>query len=57
MTPGGFEGLVREMSVPAGSRTLAPPSDEEPDLERVAAVAQAYGCELLGVGKKKKKKR
>ena len=33
-TPGGFEDLVREMSVPAESRTLPPPSDEEPDLER-----------------------
>lgn len=48
MTPGGFEKLVREMSVPAQSRTLPPPSDEEPDWEHVAAVAKANGCELLG---------
>lgn len=48
MTPGGFEGLVRDMSVPAQSRTLPPESDEEPDWERVAAVARAHGCELLG---------
>jgi quercetin dioxygenase-like cupin family protein len=47
MTPGGFEGLVRDMSVPAQRRTLAPPSDQEPDWEHVAAVAKAYGCELL----------
>lgn len=47
-TPGGFEGLVRDMSEPAASRTLPPPSDEEPDWQRVAAVAKAYGCELLG---------
>jgi quercetin dioxygenase-like cupin family protein len=47
-TPGGFEKLVREMSVPAESRTLPPPSDEEPDWEHVAAVAKAHGCELLG---------
>jgi quercetin dioxygenase-like cupin family protein len=47
MTPGGFENLVREMSVPAQSRTLPPPSDEEPDWEHVAAVAKANGCELL----------
>jgi quercetin dioxygenase-like cupin family protein len=47
MTPGGFEGLVRDMSVPAQARTLPPPSDEEPDWERVAAVAKAHGCELL----------
>jgi quercetin dioxygenase-like cupin family protein len=46
-TPGGFENLVREMSVPARSRTLPPPSDEAPDLERVAAIARANGCELL----------
>lgn len=45
LTPGGFEGLVREMGEPAGARTLPPPA--EPDMERVAAVAQAYGCELL----------
>lgn len=50
MTPGGFEGLVREMSVPAGSRTLPPASDVggEPDWQHVAAVARAHGCELLG---------
>jgi len=46
-TPGGFENLVREMSVPAASRTLPPPSDEAPDFERVAAIARANGCELL----------
>ncbi len=46
-TPGGFENLVREMSVPAERRTLPPPSDEEPDWEHVAAVANANGCELL----------
>jgi quercetin dioxygenase-like cupin family protein len=48
MTPGGFENLVRDMSVPAESRTLPPESDEEPDWEHVAAVAKAHGCELLG---------
>ncbi len=47
-TPAGFENLVREMSVPAETRTLPPASDEEPDMEMVAAVAQKYGCELLG---------
>ncbi len=48
MTPGGFEDLVIAMSEPAGSRTLPPPSDEEPDWERVAAIAKAHGAELLG---------
>jgi quercetin dioxygenase-like cupin family protein len=46
-TPAGFEGLVRDMSVPAETRKLPPASDEEPDMEMVAAVAQKYGCELL----------
>ncbi|MGQ0679228.1 MAG: quercetin 2,3-dioxygenase [Actinomycetota bacterium] len=46
-TPAGFEGLIREMSVPAASRTLPPPMEQEPDWEHVAAVAKAHGCELL----------
>ena len=48
MTPGGFEELIRGMSVPAQSRTLPPASDEEPDWDHVAAVATAHGCELFG---------
>jgi mannose-6-phosphate isomerase-like protein (cupin superfamily) len=48
MTPAGFEGLVREMGEPAGSRNLPPMSDEEPDMQRVAQIAEKYGCELLG---------
>jgi quercetin dioxygenase-like cupin family protein len=47
-TPGGFEELVKEMSEPAASRTLPPPPEEEPDMARIAAVAEANGCELLG---------
>lgn len=47
LTPGGFENLVRGMSVPAGSRTLPPPSDEQPDWEHIAVVAKANDCELL----------
>ena len=46
-TPGGFEKLVREMSEPAPSLTLPPPSDEDPDWQHVAKVAAANGCELL----------
>jgi quercetin dioxygenase-like cupin family protein len=48
LTPAGFEDLVRDMSEPAAERTLPPASDEAPDMARVARVAQAYGCELLG---------
>ena len=47
MTPGGFEDLVTEMSEPAQTRTLPPRSDEEPDMERIQAIAVKYGCELL----------
>jgi hypothetical protein len=46
-TPGGFEDLIREMSEPAGSRTLPPPPEEEPDMERIKAIAEAHGAELL----------
>jgi hypothetical protein len=48
LTPGGFEDLVTAMSEPADSRTLPPPSDKEPDWERIAVAAHAHGCELLG---------
>ena len=47
VTPGGFERMVREMSVPAESRTLPPPPEEEPDWGRIAAIAKAHGNELL----------
>ena len=47
-TPGGFEKLVIAMSEPAASRTLPPPSGVELDQERLAAIARAYGNELLG---------
>jgi quercetin dioxygenase-like cupin family protein len=47
-TPGGFEDLVIAMSEPARSRTLPPPPEEEPDWERIASIAEAYGGELLG---------
>ena len=39
---------MRDMSEPAASAHAAAGDDEEPDMERVAAVAEAYGCELLG---------
>ena len=47
MTPGGFENLIRDMGEPARDRTLPPPSDSEPDLEMVDAVARRHGCELV----------
>jgi quercetin dioxygenase-like cupin family protein len=48
LTPGGFENLLRDMSQPAGGRTLPPPSDEQPDMEQIQAIANKHGCELLG---------
>jgi quercetin dioxygenase-like cupin family protein len=50
-TPGGFEGLLREISRPAASRTLPPAPDDPPseqELARMQAAIEAHGCELLG---------
>jgi mannose-6-phosphate isomerase-like protein (cupin superfamily) len=46
-TPGGFEDLLIATSEPALSRIVPPPSEEAPDLARIAALAKAYGNELL----------
>jgi quercetin dioxygenase-like cupin family protein len=46
-TPGGFEGLVRDMSEPAASRVVPPPAEQPPDMERIQAIANKHGCELL----------
>jgi quercetin dioxygenase-like cupin family protein len=48
LTPGGMEDMVREMSEPAATRTLPPPSDEEPDYERIMEIARCHGGEILG---------
>jgi quercetin dioxygenase-like cupin family protein len=45
-TPGGFEGLVMDMSEPAASRTVPPPG-EPPDMEWVQTIARKHGCDLL----------
>jgi quercetin dioxygenase-like cupin family protein len=46
-TPGGFEGLVLDMSEPAASRTIPLPAGQPPDLEQIEAIANKHGCELL----------
>jgi quercetin dioxygenase-like cupin family protein len=46
-TPGGFEELVRAISEPAATRTLPPPSNEMPDMERLLATIRAYGGDIL----------
>ena len=48
MVPGGMEDMIRATSVPAASRTLPPPPDEEPDLDAIKAIVKQYGYELLG---------
>jgi len=50
-SPGGLEGLVREMGEPAGSLAVllqpeGPP--DEAEMERMAAIAARYGAEILG---------
>jgi mannose-6-phosphate isomerase-like protein (cupin superfamily) len=47
LTPGGFDEMVTQMSTPAERRELPPPSEDEPDWERIASLAAAYGNEIL----------
>jgi mannose-6-phosphate isomerase-like protein (cupin superfamily) len=45
LTPGGFEDLIEEVSVPAEAPTLPPPSVVPP--ENVAEIVRRHGNELL----------
>jgi hypothetical protein len=50
MVPGGMEDLIRATSEPAPTRTLPPPSEEEPsadEMEGLKAVVREHGHELL----------
>jgi quercetin dioxygenase-like cupin family protein len=50
-SPAGLEGLIRETGEPAGSLTVPPQPEEEPDeaeMERMAAIGARYGAEILG---------
>jgi hypothetical protein len=47
LVPGGLENLIRATSVPATSRTLPPPPEEPPDMERIKAIVVEHGYELL----------
>jgi len=50
-TPGGFEGLIREMGEAERSVTVPPQPEEPPDeaeMERLAAIGARYGAEMLG---------
>ena len=46
LTPGGFEALVEEASVPAAAPTLPPPDVRPPD--DIAEIVRRHGNELLG---------
>jgi quercetin dioxygenase-like cupin family protein len=46
LTPGGFEALVEEASVPAAAPTL-PPADVRPP-DDIAGIVRRHGNELLG---------
>ena len=50
LTPGGFEGAIREMSTPAGTRTLPPESEQPPDMEGLEGTIASYGCEIVADG-------
>jgi quercetin dioxygenase-like cupin family protein len=48
-TPGtAHEAMFAEMGEPAQTRTIPPPPDGPPDLERLAAIAGRHGTTLLG---------
>ncbi len=46
--PAGFKGFVREMSEPAGERTLPPATVQPPSPEQMTATAAKYGLDIVG---------
>ena len=46
--PMQFEGFLREVGEPAPERVLPPPLEGPPDMERLAAIAERNGFEILG---------
>jgi mannose-6-phosphate isomerase-like protein (cupin superfamily) len=51
LSPGGLEGLIREMGEPARSLEAPPQPEGPPDeaeMESMAAIAARYGAEILG---------
>jgi quercetin dioxygenase-like cupin family protein len=47
LVPGGIEDVIRATSEPAASRTLPPPPEEEPDIDRLKEIVASHGYELL----------
>lgn len=50
LTPGGFEGAIREMSTPARNHSLPPASEAPPATEGLEARIASYGCEMVAGG-------
>ena len=51
LSPGGFEGLIRDMGEPARELSIPPQPEAPPDeaeMQRMAAIAARYGNEILG---------
>jgi quercetin dioxygenase-like cupin family protein len=46
--PGGFDGFMRALSVPATAAHLPPPGTPVPPLERMMALAAEYGIDIIG---------
>jgi quercetin dioxygenase-like cupin family protein len=46
-SPAGFEGFIRETSVPATSLTPPDPETIEIDIEKIIPIAEAYGAEFV----------
>jgi mannose-6-phosphate isomerase-like protein (cupin superfamily) len=47
LTPGGFEGAIRELSTPARIRALPPASEAPPDMDGIESRISPYGCEMV----------
>jgi len=47
MVPGGLEDVLRATSEPAPSRTIPPPPEEPPDIDRLKEIVASHGYELL----------
>ena len=46
--PGGFESFMRALAEPAQTLTLPPATIQQPEPERMMALAAEYGIEILG---------
>ena len=47
-SPAGFDEFVAAAGQPAADLVLPPPPEEEPDFERLSAIAEEHGVDILG---------